>query len=200
MGRAHRAGGIAAGDVIGKGRAEGRQSTFQLKDKPRKHVIPSRGVLNAPDLSDQLAIEQRGGYCHCCFLPPWWAGISAHNARYGNPRRPFASCSMHGEAGYLLRSAQRLAEIEASARGCGKPSVDDENVSGNPARFVAREIDRAPAYIPAGALGAERGGASAILAGLRTEPLDHRRPHLPGRDAVDANALRPELHCNARYE
>src|ERR1700694_3178011 len=58
MSGAHGAGGIAAGDVIGECRAEARQITFQLTDEPGKHVIPSGGALNAPDLIDEGAIEQ----------------------------------------------------------------------------------------------------------------------------------------------
>jgi hypothetical protein len=63
MSGAYGAGGIAAGDVIGECRAEARQTTFQLVDERRKHVIASGGAFNAPDLIDEPAIEQQGFHC-----------------------------------------------------------------------------------------------------------------------------------------
>src|SRR5712692_10412087 len=47
------------------------------------------------------------------------------------------------------------APLTASHRG-RQAGVDHERLARDPARFVAREIDRAPADVPARALGAER--------------------------------------------
>src|ERR1700674_6144861 len=55
------AGGIAAGDAFGECRAEACEIAFQRADEPGTHVIASGGLLNAPDLIDELPIEQLGG-------------------------------------------------------------------------------------------------------------------------------------------
>ena len=57
---AHRAGVVAARDLVGERRAEARQAAFQLADEAGQHVVASGGLLDLADLVDQLAIEQRG--------------------------------------------------------------------------------------------------------------------------------------------
>src|SRR5439155_6932458 len=89
-------------------------------------------------------------------------------------------------------SLRRQAERTLTGRQC-EPGVDDERLARDPARLVAREIDRAPADVPAGALGTQRTRAPPALAGVGAEVLDHRRPHGTRRDGVDANALGAEL-------
>src|SRR5215510_8231214 len=77
----------------------------------------------------------------------------------------------------------------ASARGRRRePGIDDQHLTGDPARLVAGEVDRAPADVPPRALGAQRCGPPAVLPGRGPEFLDHRCPHRAGGDRVHANA------------
>src|SRR5262245_29716951 len=99
-----------------------------------------------------------------------------------------------------LFAMPRIMPAGRSARGLAQAGVDHQDVAADPARLVAREVDRAPADVPGGAFDAERRGAPAPLARLGPEALDHRRPHLPRCNGVDADALRSELYRNAGDE
>src|SRR5713101_7233111 len=81
----------------------------------------------------------------------------------------------------------------ALRRSQSEAGVDDERLARDPARLVAREIDRAPADVPAGPLRRERARAPPALARVGAEVLDHRRPHGPRRDRIDADPLGAEL-------
>src|SRR6185503_13509869 len=94
--------------------------------------------------------------------------------------------------GPVARSMRRISSISAgsmravmarSARGGGEPAIDHQDVARHPARFVAREENRGPAHVPAGAFGAQRRGAAAPLTRFGAEPLHHRGPDLARRDA-----------------
>src|SRR5262249_17494254 len=78
--------------------------------------------------------------------------------------------------------------------------VDDQRLAGHPAGLVARQVDRAPRHVPAGALGSERRRPPAAPAGLGPERLDPRRPPHAGGDGVDPDALRPQLDRDALHE
>ena len=60
------AGRIATRYVVRKRRAESGEMAFELADEFREHPVLPGGVLDEPDLSDQLAVEQQA--CHSCFL------------------------------------------------------------------------------------------------------------------------------------
>src|SRR6266478_4883770 len=81
----------------------------------------------------------------------------------------------------------------ALRRSQSEAGVDDERLARDPARLVAREVDRAPADVPAGPLRRERARAPPALARVGAEVLDHRRPHGPRRDRIDADPLGAEL-------
>src|SRR5437773_1859982 len=89
---------------------------------------------------------------------------------------------------------------DVSSRGQRQPAVHHERLAGDPACLVAGEIDGGPADVPRRALDAERDRPATALAHLRTEVLDHRSPHRPGRDRVDANRFRRELVRHADDE
>src|SRR2546425_1604276 len=89
---------------------------------------------------------------------------------------------------------------DVSSRRQRQPAVHHERLAGDPARLVAGEIDGGPADVPRRALDAERDRPATALAHLRTEVLDHRSPHRPGRDRVDANRFRRELVRHADDE
>src|SRR5881409_10295 len=89
---------------------------------------------------------------------------------------------------------------DVSSRGQRQPAVHHERLARDPACLVAGEIDGGPADVPRRALDAERDRTAPALAHLRTEVLDHRSPHRPGRDRVDANRFRRELVRHADDE
>src|SRR5207245_8812812 len=59
------AGRIATRYVVRKRRAESGEMAFEPADEFREHPVLPGGVLDEPDLSDQLAVEQQA--CHSCF-------------------------------------------------------------------------------------------------------------------------------------
>src|SRR3989441_1016028 len=89
---------------------------------------------------------------------------------------------------------------DVSSRRQRQPAVHHERLAGDPARLVAGEIDGGPADVPRRTLDAERDRPTPALAHLGTEVLDHRSPHRPGRDRVDANRFRRELVRHADDE
>src|SRR5438034_1796551 len=104
--------------------------------------------------------------------------------RYGPPHPPSL-----GRAPAQPWRASDLTQ-DVSSRGQRQPAVHHERLAGDPACLVAGEIDGGPADVPRRALDAERDRPATALAHLRTEVLDHRSPHRPGRDRVDANRFR----------
>src|SRR5262249_58803734 len=92
------------------------------------------------------------------------------------------------------------AAQRAFGGGPGAPRVDEERLTRDPSSLVAREVDGAPADVPAGPLGAERARPAAPLARRAAEILDHGRPHRPGGDRIDADTLRPALDCHRADE
>jgi hypothetical protein len=59
---AHGARSIAPGDKVGEIRAEAREVRLELADENGMQVIASGGASNAPDLGDQVPIEQQGRF------------------------------------------------------------------------------------------------------------------------------------------
>src|SRR5436309_16044752 len=104
--------------------------------------------------------------------------------RYGPPHPP----SLERAPAQPWRASDLTQDV--SPRGQRQPAVHHERLARDPACLVAGEIDGGPADVPRRALDAERDRPATALAHLRTELLDHRSPHRPGRDRVDANRFR----------
>src|SRR5215217_6180567 len=80
-----------------------------------------------------------------------------------NQSKPLASANFHslrisssGPPMWPMWMPNFMCEAPFPVSARRDPRVDDERLSRDPARLVAREVDGAPAHVPAGALGAER--------------------------------------------
>src|SRR5436309_7190237 len=146
-----------------------------------------------------------------CFTTAFVSSSTLIDRRGGPRYGPPASSSEGGYAplglprpslGRAPAQPWRASDLtqDVSSRGQRQPAVHHERLARDPARLVAGEIDGGPADVPRRALDAERDRPAPALAHLRTEVLDHRSPHRPGRDRVDANRFRRELVRHADDE
>jgi PAS domain S-box-containing protein len=94
------------------------------------------------------------------------------------------------------RRRARLSSAVATTAHDGRAAVHHEGLPGDPARLLGGQKDDGVADVPAGAFGAEHARFLAPLAPVRRHlaaGIDERRVHGTGRDAVDANAVRPVI-------